>query len=82
LHADPGQLVTLNQDPDGRNPYPRMTLTYAGLARARLIIFTVAGAAKREAMQAIVDGADLPAAQVTADKILWLVDHEAAPSGY
>ena len=33
-------------------------------------------------MQAIVDGADLPAAQVTADKIVWLVDHEAAPSGY
>jgi 6-phosphogluconolactonase len=82
LQADPGQLVTLNEDPSGRNPYPRMTLTYAGLARARLIIVTVAGPEKREAMQAVVDGADLPAARVKAERILWLVDREAAPAGH
>ncbi|MDP9074979.1 MAG: 6-phosphogluconolactonase [Actinomycetota bacterium] len=82
LNADPGQLVTLNDDPSGRNPFPRMTLTYAGISRARLVIFTVAGESKREAMQAIYDGADLPAAQVTADKVLWLVDREAAPTDH
>lgn len=81
LNADPGQLVTMNEDPSRRNPYLRMTLTYAGLARARLVIFTVEGEAKREAMQAIYDGADLPAARVTADRIIWLVDPAAAPKG-
>jgi 6-phosphogluconolactonase len=82
LDADPGQLVTFNEDPLGRHPHRRMTMTYAGLARARLVIFTVAGEDKREAMQAVFDGADLPAARVVADKILWLVDPAAAPRGY
>ncbi len=81
LNADPGQLVTMNEDPSGRNPYLRMTLTYAGIARARLVIFTVEGESKREAMQAIYDGADLPAARVTADHTVWLVDPAAAPKG-
>ncbi len=79
LDADPGQLVTLNEDPSGRNKHPRMTLTYAGLARARVVIFTVAGEAKRPALEAVLAGADLPAARVRAPRILWLVDRDAAP---
>ncbi|MDA8282044.1 MAG: 6-phosphogluconolactonase [Actinomycetota bacterium] len=79
LGADPGQLVARNVDPSGRNEHPRMTLTLSGIARARLVVFTVAGAAKRETLQAVVDGADLPAGRVTADRVLWLVDREAAP---
>src|SRR5205807_10424136 len=79
LNADPGQLVCLNEDPSGRNPHQRMTLTYAGLSRARLILFTVAGEAKRKAMQAVADGEDVPAARVRADRIIWLVDPAAAP---
>jgi 6-phosphogluconolactonase len=82
LDADPGQLVTFNDDPSGHNRHRRMTLTYAALSRARLVLFTVAGAAKKPAMQAIVDGADLPAARVRAEKVIWLVDPEAAPNGY
>jgi 6-phosphogluconolactonase len=81
LNADPGQLVARNVDPSGRNKLPRMTLTFAGLARARLIVFTVGGAAKRTTLQAVLDGADLPAGRVTADRVLWLVDREAAPIG-
>src|SRR5205823_10847853 len=77
IDADPGRLVVMNTDPSGRNPYERMTLTYSGIARARLALFTVAGASKREAMQRIVDGEDLPAARVRADRVVWLVDHEA-----
>ena len=80
LEADPGQLVTLNEDPSGRNPHRRMTLTYAGIARARLALFTVGGEGKREVVQALVDGADLPAARVRADKVVWLVDRAAAPA--
>jgi 6-phosphogluconolactonase len=79
LLADPGQLVARNQDPSGQHPYPRMTLTFSGIARSRLVIVTVAGAKKRPALQAMIDGADLPASHVTADEVIWLVDHDAAP---
>lgn len=79
LDADPGQLVARNADPSGRNPLPRMTLTFSAIAKARLVIFTVAGAEKRQTLQAVIDGADLPAGRVTADRVLWLVDREAAP---
>ena len=79
LKADPGRLVVMNEDPTGANPHGRMTLTLSGIARARLALFTVAGAEKREALQRIADGEDLPAARVRADRVVWLVDQEAAP---
>ena len=79
LDADPGQLVARNEDTTGRNTYPRLTLTFSGIARSRLVIFTVAGESKREALRAVMDGADLPPNRVTADRVLWLVDRAAAP---
>ena len=79
LDADPGQLVALNTDPSGLNPHPRMTLTFSGIARSRLVIITVAGESKREALAAVMGGADLPVSRVTADRVVWLVDREAAP---
>ena len=80
LEADPGQLVALNADPTGHNQHPRMTLTFSGIARSRLVVFTVAGASKRDALQAVMNGADLPAARVMADQIVWLVDRDAMPT--
>lgn len=79
LSADPGLLVAFNEDPSGAHPHRRMTLTYAGIARARLVLFTVSGEGKREAMQAVYDERDVPAAHVTADRVIWLVDRAAAP---
>lgn len=79
LDADPGQLVARNEDPSGRNAHPRLTLTFSGIARARLVVFTVTGDNKRDTLQAIVDGADLPAARVRADRVVWLVDRAIAP---
>jgi 6-phosphogluconolactonase len=79
LDADPGQLVARNEDPSGQNPYPRLTLTFSGIARSRLAVFTVAGAHARAALQAVIDGAVLPAARVTSDQVIWLVDRDAAP---
>lgn len=79
LDADPGRLVVMNEDPTGRHPHRRMTLTLSGIARARLALFTVSGAGKQEAMQRVADGEDLPAARVRADRVVWLVDPAAAP---
>ena len=79
LRADPGRLVVMNNDPTGANPHHRMTLTLSGIARGRLVLFTVAGEEKQQAMQRIADGEDLPAARVTADRVVWLVDPAAAP---
>jgi 6-phosphogluconolactonase len=79
LHADPGRLVVMNQDPTGRNPYRRMTLTYSGIARARLALFTVSGEEKREAFAAVRNGDPAcPATHVRADRVVWLVDRAAA----
>ncbi|MDQ6927356.1 MAG: 6-phosphogluconolactonase [Actinomycetota bacterium] len=79
LDADPGRLVVLNDDPGGRNPHQRMTLTLSGIARARVVIFTVEGEEKREAFQGVAAGdPKYPASRVTADRIIWLVDPAAA----
>jgi 6-phosphogluconolactonase len=76
LHADAGRLVVMNEDPLGHNPHPRMTLTYAGIARARLAIVTVSGEDKRDAFAATRRD-ETTAAQIRADRVLWLVDPAA-----
>jgi 6-phosphogluconolactonase len=74
---DPTALVVANRDPNGNNPHDRITLTLGGIARARLVVFTVSDRSKQEAFSLIAGGADLPAARVTADEVVWLVDDEA-----
>lgn len=78
LQADPGRLVTMNDDPLGNNPHRRMTLTFAGIERARLAVVTVSGAAKAGALARIAAGENLPAAHIRAEQVLWLVDQAAA----
>jgi len=79
LETDPGLLVARNEDPSGDNPHPRMTLTFSGIARSRLVLVTVEGAAKQAAMQGVYDGADLPASRIRSERVVWLVDRDAAP---
>ena len=74
---DPAHLVITNTDPNGVNPHERITLTFAGIARARRIVVTVAGASKHDAFARIVAGDDLPAGRVTGSDIVWLVDADA-----
>jgi 6-phosphogluconolactonase len=62
---------------DELHPHPRLTLTYPALERARLAVFTVAGEHKREALRRVKSGDDLPAARVSAVRVLWLVDEAA-----
>lgn len=67
--------VVVNED--ALHPHPRLTVTYPWLETAPLVVFTVAGEEKREALTAIRGGADLPAARVRAPRIVWLVDRAA-----
>ncbi len=78
LDADPGRLVVMNDDPLGNNPHPRMTLTFAGIARARVAVVTVVGEEKADALAAVARGEDLPAARLKAERLVWLVDRAAA----
>jgi 6-phosphogluconolactonase len=81
LAADPGRLVTTNVDDTGENPHPRMTLTYAGIARARLVLVTVAGAEKAHALARVAaQDPTCPAAHVRADRVVWIADPAAAAS--
>jgi 6-phosphogluconolactonase len=56
----------------------RLTLTYPVLNAAREVLFAVTGAEKAATLAAVRAGADLPAAQVRADRTTWLVDAAAA----
>lgn len=78
LEADPGRYVALNEDPSGRNVHPRMTLTLAGIARARLVVVTVEGEAKAEALAAVARGDDVPASRIEGERVIWLADEAAA----
>jgi 6-phosphogluconolactonase len=81
LLAGPDELVAATEDPNGRNPHPRMTLTLPAINAARGAVFTVSGAAKSEAIAALRRGDDLPAAWVAARRIIWLVDDAAFGHG-
>ena len=77
LNAGPGELVAATQDPNGRNPHPRLTVTLPVIDAARCAVFTVAGESKRDAIAALRRGDDIPAARVKAERVVWLVDEAA-----
>ena len=69
------RLVARVERPD----HPRITLTLLVLSAARLVVFLVAGEAKRAALASLAAGDDIPAAKVVADRVVVLADHSAAP---
>jgi 6-phosphogluconolactonase len=69
--------VVANTDPNGVNPHERLTLTFTGIARARRIVVTVAGASKHDALARLMAGEDLPAGRLTGSDLVWLVDADA-----
>jgi 6-phosphogluconolactonase len=63
---------------DDAHPHPRITFTFPAIARCRLVVVTVAGAEKRDAMTRLRAGEELPAARLrAADRLLWLTDRAA-----
>ena len=77
LDAGPGELVMATEDPNFRNPHPRLTLTLPAINSARVAVFTVSGSSKAEAVAALLRGEDLPASRVHAGRTIWLVDGPA-----
>jgi 6-phosphogluconolactonase len=81
LFAGPDTLVAATEDPNGRNPHPRMTLTLPVIDAAGCVVFTVTGAEKQDAVAALRRGDDIPAARVNAKHIVWLIGEDAAGEG-
>jgi len=81
LDAGPNELVVATDDPNGRNPHPRLTVTLPVIDRARLAVFTVAGESKQDAVAKLRAGVDLPAARVRSADVRWLIDAAAVGDG-
>jgi 6-phosphogluconolactonase len=62
---------------DAAHPHPRLTFTFPAIARGRLVVVTVAGTEKRDAVERIRAGEDLPAARLRGDRVVWLGDRAA-----
>ena len=62
---------------DEEHPHPRLTFTFPAIARSRLVVVTVAGAEKRDAIERLRAGDDLPAARIRGGRVLWLGDRAA-----
>jgi 6-phosphogluconolactonase len=66
----------------GAMPQPRITLTYPALESSRAVAFLVSGAGKREALQHVWRGDDLPAARLRPQgELFWFIDRAADPRG-
>jgi 6-phosphogluconolactonase len=78
LLVDDGRLVVTSHDILGQNDFERLTLTYAGIGLAPVVVITVIGAARAGIVGRIAQGEDLPAAAVRATRLIWLIDEEAA----
>jgi 6-phosphogluconolactonase len=61
-----------------RPDHPRLTLTLPVLNAARAALFLVAGEGKREALGRLLDGDDIPAARVSAARVLVVADRDAS----
>lgn len=77
LDAPADRFAARNHDPSGLNPLDRVTMTYAGIALAPLVVFCVIGEARADVVAKIAAGGDFPAARVRADRLIWLVDTAA-----
>lgn len=62
---------------DDRHAHPRLTFTFPAIARARLVVVTVAGSGKRDAIDRIRAGEDLPGSRIRGERVLWLGDRAA-----
>jgi 6-phosphogluconolactonase len=72
------KLVDYVPEPGLPPPHPRITLTLAVLRAAKVVTFLVSGEDKRHSLHQLLDGDDIPAAKVTAERVIVLADLAAA----
>ena len=63
-----------------RPDHPRLTLTLRALSASKLAVFLVSGEEKREALRRVLAEEDVPAARVTARRVVIIADAAAAPA--
>lgn len=63
---------------DDLHVHHRLTFTFPAIARAHLVVVTVAGRDKRDALDAVRRGEPVPASRIRAERVVWLVDPGAA----
>lgn len=80
LDAPHDRFVVTNEDPFGNNPRPRLTFTTTAIAAGRIVVVTVEGESKREALDRVRAGEDVPAARIDRPGVVWLTDRAAAGS--
>jgi 6-phosphogluconolactonase len=80
LDAPDDRFVVTNEDPLGNNPRPRLTFTTAAIAAGRTVVVTVEGESKRQALDRVRRGEDVPAARIDRPGVVWLTDRAAAAS--
>jgi 6-phosphogluconolactonase len=62
---------------------PRVTLTLPALASTHEMLFLVSGKDKREILNRVLSGKDLPASRAHSDgDLVWLIDRAAAPEDF
>ncbi len=61
-----------------RDDHARLTMTLPVLSAAAAVVFLVSGEAKRDALRQLMAGADIPAARVSAKRVIVLADDAAA----
>jgi 6-phosphogluconolactonase len=71
-------------DEAGLAPFvSRITLTFPALASTRELMFLVSSPDKRDVVDRVLSGQDLPAARAYANgRVLWMLDRDAAPERY
>jgi 6-phosphogluconolactonase len=72
------RLVTYVPEPGMPPPHPRLTVTFPVLRAAKVVTFLVSGEDKRERVRQLLTGGDIPAAKVTAERVIVLADPSAA----
>ena len=71
------RLVTYVREPGQPPPHPRLTVTFPVLNAAGLALFLVSGEDKRQRIEQMLEGGDIPAARVHAGRTIVLADRAA-----